>query len=104
MMTRVVANRDRCVGAGICALTAPNLFDQDKDGRVLLLTEGALNDAEQSLVKRSRYAHRGRCRRCENRRTARRCDRAIQRSACGAAQSSNMRVKMEGACEYENRS
>ncbi|MFF4696547.1 ferredoxin [Streptomyces chattanoogensis] len=30
--------RDRCVGAGMCALTAPGVFDQDdEDGRVVLL-------------------------------------------------------------------
>ena len=31
-------DRERCAGAGMCALTAPELFDQDAgDGRVLLL-------------------------------------------------------------------
>ncbi|MFH8350141.1 ferredoxin [Streptomyces sp. NPDC018045] len=31
-------DRDRCHGAGMCALTAPALFDQDtEDGRVRLL-------------------------------------------------------------------
>ncbi|MFE0374741.1 ferredoxin [Streptomyces inhibens] len=31
-------DRGRCVGAGMCALTAPGVFDQDPDdGRVLLL-------------------------------------------------------------------
>lgn len=34
----------------MCALTPPILFDQDKDGRVLLLTEGALNDAELDMA------------------------------------------------------
>ncbi|MEU9122438.1 ferredoxin [Streptomyces sp. NPDC048506] len=30
-------DRDRCVGAGMCALTAPEVFDQDdEDGLVLL--------------------------------------------------------------------
>ncbi|WP_406864256.1 ferredoxin [Streptomyces sp. HUAS MG47] len=31
-------DRDRCQGAGMCALTAPEVFDQDDDGLVLLLT------------------------------------------------------------------
>lgn len=32
-------DRDRCVGAGMCVLTAPGVFDQDdEDGRVLLRT------------------------------------------------------------------
>lgn len=31
-------DRERCIGAGMCALTAPAAFDQDdSDGRVLLL-------------------------------------------------------------------
>ncbi|MFH8572624.1 ferredoxin [Streptomyces sp. NPDC017993] len=34
----VTIDRDRCVGAGMCALTAPEVFDQDtEDGRVVLL-------------------------------------------------------------------
>ncbi|MFI5801741.1 ferredoxin [Streptomyces sp. NPDC051561] len=34
----VRADRDRCLGAGMCALTAPEVFDQDtEDGLVLLL-------------------------------------------------------------------
>ncbi|WP_354101902.1 ferredoxin [Bradyrhizobium sp. RT5a] len=53
MVTRVIADRDRCVGGGMCALTAPNLFDQDKDGRVLLLTEGAVNGAELDAARQA---------------------------------------------------
>jgi len=44
----IVVQRDACVGAGQCALVAPDLFDQDDDGIVLLLEpnpEGALVDA-----------------------------------------------------------
>lgn len=34
----VRVDRERCIGAGMCALTAPDVFDQDpEDGRVLLL-------------------------------------------------------------------
>ncbi|GGY15478.1 ferredoxin [Streptomyces djakartensis] len=36
--TPLRADRERCIGAGMCALTAPEVFDQDPDdGRVLLL-------------------------------------------------------------------
>ncbi|MET9451829.1 ferredoxin [Streptomyces cinerochromogenes] len=36
--TRLHVDRERCIGAGMCALTAPGVFDQDdEDGRVLLL-------------------------------------------------------------------
>ncbi|MEU0270261.1 ferredoxin [Streptomyces sp. NPDC006307] len=34
----VRVDRERCIGAGMCALTAPEVFDQDpEDGLVLLL-------------------------------------------------------------------
>ncbi|MFE5918098.1 ferredoxin [Streptomyces sp. NPDC056468] len=36
--THLHVDRERCIGAGMCALTAPEVFDQDPDdGRVLLL-------------------------------------------------------------------
>jgi ferredoxin len=31
---RVTADRTVCIGAGLCALTAPDVFDQDDDGLV----------------------------------------------------------------------
>ncbi|TWJ06367.1 ferredoxin [Stackebrandtia albiflava] len=35
---RIHADREVCVAAGMCALTAPDLFDQDEDdGRVIVL-------------------------------------------------------------------
>ncbi|KDQ65955.1 ferredoxin [Streptomyces halstedii] len=38
---RIQADTERCVGAGMCALTAPDLFDQsDEDGTVVLLSDG----------------------------------------------------------------
>ncbi|THV41944.1 ferredoxin [Glycomyces buryatensis] len=37
---RLIADREVCIGAGMCALTAPDVFDQDeREGRVVLLTE-----------------------------------------------------------------
>ncbi|MFD3442758.1 ferredoxin [Streptomyces sp. NPDC058685] len=36
---RIGIDRERCQGAGMCALTAPQVFDQDPgDGRAVLLT------------------------------------------------------------------
>lgn len=35
---RVSADRNVCVGAGLCALTAPGVFDQDDEGLVDVLT------------------------------------------------------------------
>lgn len=43
----VEVNSDACVGAGQCALVAPEVFDQDDDGIVMLLEpdpQGALLD------------------------------------------------------------
>ncbi|MFE7313538.1 MULTISPECIES: ferredoxin [unclassified Streptomyces] len=34
---KVTADRTVCVGAGLCALTAPGVFDQDDDGIVTVL-------------------------------------------------------------------
>ncbi|MEU8045296.1 ferredoxin [Micromonospora echinofusca] len=33
---RLVVDRELCVGAGQCALSTPELFDQGDDGRVVL--------------------------------------------------------------------
>lgn len=39
---RIIADRDRCIGAGQCVLTDSSLFDQSEtDGRVLLLFDRA---------------------------------------------------------------
>lgn len=36
----IAVDRERCIGSGVCALTAPDVFDQsDDDGRVRLLIE-----------------------------------------------------------------
>ncbi|WP_336205506.1 ferredoxin [Nonomuraea sp. LPB2021202275-12-8] len=42
---KVIADRDRCIGAGQCVAAAPEVFDQDEqDGLVVLLD--AAPDAE----------------------------------------------------------
>jgi ferredoxin len=38
---RIVADRDRCVGAGQCALAAPDVFDSGEDGLVVVLRPDA---------------------------------------------------------------
>ncbi|GAB3467998.1 ferredoxin [Actinophytocola sediminis] len=48
---RVVADTARCVGAGQCVLTEPDVFDQsDDDGTVVLLTE-TVNGAHRAAVE-----------------------------------------------------
>lgn len=34
---KITVDRHRCIGAGMCALLAPDVFDQDADGKVRLL-------------------------------------------------------------------
>lgn len=36
---KVNADKDKCVGAGTCVAIAPEVFDQDDAGIVVLLTE-----------------------------------------------------------------
>ena len=50
---RVAVDVDRCIGAGQCALIAPDTFDQDDDGLVILLREGV---TEPSAVESAREA------------------------------------------------
>jgi ferredoxin len=38
-MPQLLVNRDLCIGAGLCVMTAPEVFDQaEDDGLVVLLT------------------------------------------------------------------
>ena len=36
---RVLVDKDQCVASGLCASTAPQVFDQDDDGSVVVLQE-----------------------------------------------------------------
>jgi ferredoxin len=36
---KVVGDREVCVGTGMCFVTAPNVFDQDNGGLVVVLAE-----------------------------------------------------------------
>lgn len=49
---RVVVARERCRGAGLCALTAPEVFDQrDDDGTVVLLVEEPAPELEDAVLR-----------------------------------------------------
>jgi ferredoxin len=50
----IVAARDACVGAGQCALVAPDVFDQDDDGLVMLLQTDPQGPDLDSAVKAAR--------------------------------------------------
>ncbi|WP_283133708.1 ferredoxin [Rhizohabitans arisaemae] len=50
---KIEADRGVCIGAGMCALTLPSVFDQsDDDGTVILLTVRP-GPAEEVLVRRA---------------------------------------------------
>lgn len=38
-MVQISVDTDRCVGAGQCVLSAPDVFDQDDNGIVMVLEE-----------------------------------------------------------------
>ena len=43
---KVVADRDICIGAGMCVMTTDAVFDQDDEGIVVVLTEQIPADEE----------------------------------------------------------
>ena len=47
---RVSADTDRCVGAGQCVLSAPDIFDQDDDAIVTLL-DADPGDGARGLIQ-----------------------------------------------------
>lgn len=48
LVAGVHADRDVCIGAGMCVLTAGAVFDQDDDGIVVVLDE---NPADVAAVR-----------------------------------------------------
>ena len=46
---RLNADRDRCIGSGLCVLAAPGAFDQDDDGVVSLKTATPPPEAAQDV-------------------------------------------------------
>ena len=48
-MVKIEADRDLCIGAGNCVLSAEAVFDQDDDGVVVLLTEEVPEDEEDRV-------------------------------------------------------
>jgi len=47
---RVTADRNVCIGAGLCALTAPEVFDQDDEG--LVTVQNADPDGDDQVAAR----------------------------------------------------
>lgn len=47
---RIEADRETCIGAGLCVLTADAVFDQDDGGVVLVLAEQVPDGEEQRVL------------------------------------------------------
>jgi ferredoxin len=47
---RIIADTDRCVGAGQCVSSAPGIFDQDEDALVMLL-DSSPADSDLHIVR-----------------------------------------------------
>lgn len=47
---RIDADRDACISAGNCVMSAPEVFDQDDDGIVVLLAD-PVPDAEHEHAR-----------------------------------------------------
>ncbi|GAA1255893.1 ferredoxin [Sphaerisporangium rubeum] len=50
---RITADTSRCVGAGMCVLTAPALFDQDEDDGTVVVLDPAPPPAVQPAARRA---------------------------------------------------
>lgn len=49
---KIIVDTAACIGAGQCALVAGDLFDQDDDGIVMLLTEQP-PESQQAVARRA---------------------------------------------------
>lgn len=54
MSMRVIVDKELCVGAGQCVVTAPDVFDQDDDGIVDLLTDSPA-EGDRDAVKEAEH-------------------------------------------------
>ncbi|SNY23497.1 ferredoxin [Paractinoplanes atraurantiacus] len=50
---KVAVDRDHCIGAGNCAMTAPSVFDQDADEAIVILLTDSPPDSEQDAVQQA---------------------------------------------------
>ncbi|MFC4585282.1 ferredoxin [Sphaerisporangium corydalis] len=50
---RINADTDRCIGAGMCVLTAPDVFDQSEDDGTVLVLEPEPPEARRAAVRRA---------------------------------------------------
>jgi ferredoxin len=53
LVVRVTVDRDLCIGAGMCVLTAPAVFDQDPDEAVVVLLDEQPPESERPAVEQA---------------------------------------------------
>lgn len=53
-MLRPRADASKCIGAGQCVMTSPDIFDQDDDGMVVLLVE-EVDESQRELLAEASY-------------------------------------------------
>ena len=54
VFVRVSVDKDLCIGAGQCVVTAPDVFDQDDDGIVELLTDSP-DEGDRDVVEEAAH-------------------------------------------------
>jgi ferredoxin len=52
---QIIVDRQRCIGAGQCVLSAPDVFDQDEDGLVRLLEPNPSEDHDDEVDQADRH-------------------------------------------------
>jgi ferredoxin len=50
---KIKADTNVCIGAGMCALTAPEVFDQSEDEGTVVLLEQEPSDAQEAAARRA---------------------------------------------------
>ena len=48
---KIEADRDVCIGAGMCVMTAEEVFDQDDDGIVVVLVDDVPADQQDKAAE-----------------------------------------------------
>lgn len=48
---KITADRDVCIGAGVCVMSAEAVFDQDDDGIVVVLVDDVPADEQDNARK-----------------------------------------------------
>ncbi|XVV17627.1 ferredoxin [Actinoplanes sp. CA-131856] len=50
---KVAVERDACIGAGNCAMTAPTVFDQDPEEAVVILLTDSPPESDRDLIQQA---------------------------------------------------